>query len=102
VGAGIPINVPAPERFALHKLLVSRLRIATSQSQAKAAKDIRQAGELITVLATHRPYELRDIWSEMMARGPKWRQLAKEATGLLDQATGSSVARETLEQVIGR
>jgi hypothetical protein len=101
-GAGIPINVPAPERFALHKLLVSRLRLATSQSQAKAAKDIRQAGELITALATHRPYELRDIWGEMMARGPKWRQLAEEATGLLDQATGSPVARETLERVVGR
>jgi len=99
-GAGIPINVPAPERFAVHKLLLSRLRIATAQSQAKATKDMRQAAELIAVLATQRPYELRDIWTEMMARGPKWRQLAAEATSLLDQATGSSAVREALERVI--
>jgi hypothetical protein len=101
-GAGIPVNVPAPERYALHKLLVSRLRIATSQSQAKATKDIRQAGDLITVLAAQRPYELRDIWEELTARGPKWRRLAMEAVGLMDQATGSLEAREALERAIAR
>jgi hypothetical protein len=99
-GAGIPINVPAPERFALHKLLVSRLRLTTSQSQAKAAKDIRQAGELIAVLAGQRPYELRDIWEELTDRGPKWRRLATEAVASLDQATGSPAARQAFERVV--
>jgi hypothetical protein len=101
-GAGIPVNVPAPERYALHKLLVSRLRIATSDSQAKAAKDIRQAGELIAVLAVQRPYELRDMWEELTGRGPKWRRVAAEAANLLDQATGSPKAREALESVLGK
>lgn len=101
-GAGIPINVPAPERYALHKLLVSRLRIASPDSQAKAGKDIRQAGELIAVLAAQRPYELRDIWEELAARGPKWRRLAAQAVSLLDQATGSPRAREALESAIGQ
>ena len=100
-GAGIPVNVPAPERYALHKLLVRRLRIGTSQSQAKASKDIRQAGDLITVLAVQRPYELRDIWEELTARGPKWRRLAMEAVSLLDHATGSPAAREALEHALG-
>jgi hypothetical protein len=99
-GAGIPVNVPAPERYALHKLLVSRLRVATSQSQAKAAKDIRQAADLITVLAAQRPYELRDIWDELTARGPKWRRMAMEAVGLMDQATGSPLARQALERAV--
>lgn len=74
-GAGIPINVPAPERYALHKLLVSHLRLATPESQAKAATDIPQAGDLITVLAAQRPYEIRDIWEELTSRGRKWRRL---------------------------
>jgi hypothetical protein len=100
-GAGISVNVPAPERFALHKLLVSRLRVETSDSQAKATKDIRQAGELIGVLAAQRPYELRDAWEELTARGPRWRHLANQAVSLLDQATGSPAARQTLEQVVG-
>lgn len=57
-GLGVPINVPAPERYAVHKLIVSRLRIQTAESQAKARKDIRQAEALIEVLAEDRPYEL--------------------------------------------
>jgi hypothetical protein len=99
-GAGIAINVPAPERFALHKLLVSRLRVQNRESQAKAAKDLRQASELIDVLCELRPYELRDLWSEMTGRGPKWNRMAHEALALLDTAAGSSTVREKFRKVV--
>lgn len=46
-GIGVPINVPAQERFAIHKLIVSRLRIASAQSQTKARKYLAQAQALI-------------------------------------------------------
>jgi hypothetical protein len=91
-GPGVAVNVPAPERYALHKLLVSRLRVDSAENQAKAAKDLRQAGELLPVLAEMRPYELRDAWKEMMDRGPRWRQLAEEAVSMLPAR-----ARATLE-----
>jgi hypothetical protein len=100
-GAGIAINVPAPERYALHKLLVSRLRIHTADSQAKARKDLRQAGELLAVLCDHRPYEIRDLWEELTQRGPKWREKVSEAVSMLDVATGSTTAREKLESIVG-
>jgi hypothetical protein len=100
-GAGIAANVPAPERFALHKLLVSRLRVQTRDSQAKAAKDLRQAAELLDVLSEQRPYELRDLWAELTARGPKWDRLANEAIALLDQATGSPAIREKFQRAVG-
>jgi hypothetical protein len=100
-GPGIAINVPAPERFALHKLLVSRLRIQTPESQAKAAKDLRQASELIDALSDQRPYELRDLWQELTARGPKWMRLATEALALLDQTTGSPAVREKFQHAVG-
>jgi hypothetical protein len=90
-GAGVPINVPAPERYALHKLLVSRMRIATADSQAKAQKDLRQAGELARILALRRPYELRDLWAELRGRGARWRRLADEGATLLEPG-----AREAL------
>jgi hypothetical protein len=61
-GPGTPINVPAPDRYALHKLLVSRLRIATTESQTKSGKDVRQAGELITALTEKYPYEIKGLW----------------------------------------
>jgi len=73
-GTGIPINVPAPERYAVHKLIVSRMRIDTRSSQAKARKDVLQAEALIEVLLEDRRDDLADAWNEALGRGPKWRQ----------------------------
>ncbi|QAU35112.1 GSU2403 family nucleotidyltransferase fold protein [Janthinobacterium sp. 17J80-10] len=52
-GAGIPVSVPNPARFALHKLAISQRRPVGHQ--AKAKKDLAQAGEIIEVLATDNP-----------------------------------------------
>jgi hypothetical protein len=94
-GAGVPVNVPSPERFALHKLLVSRLRLETKDAQAKAGKDIRQASELLRVLNEQRPYELKDLWNELTNRGDRWRTLVTEAISLIDP-----VLRESLHRAI--
>lgn len=76
-GAGIPINVPDPTRYALHKLIVAQMRrIDSPRSQAKSRKDIDQAGALIGVLARQRPDDLKDLWVELCERGPSWRQKA--------------------------
>jgi len=48
-----------------------------------------------------RPYELRDLWAELMMRGPKWLQSAHEAVGLLDHTTGSPAVREGFQRIIG-
>jgi hypothetical protein len=68
---GILINVPPPERYALHKLIVARLRPA---GNPKTDKDLRQAEVLLDVLAERRAPDLREAWKEATARGPKWRQ----------------------------
>ena len=95
-GAGVAVNVPAPERYCLHKLIVSRRRAASPESQAKARKDRQQTSELIVALAEQRPYELRDVWGELQGRGPRWRQLVAEALTTLEQNV-----RDRLEQVVG-
>ncbi len=100
-GSGVSLNVPTPERYALHKLLVSRLRMASRESQTKSRKDILQAAELLDILCEQRPYELRDLWQELTARGPKWRTLANEAMSLLDGVTGSPTIRERLIKTLG-
>jgi len=79
-GAGIPVNVPAPERYALHKILVSQMRTVDPRSQAKARKDIDQAAALVSALAELRPDDLTDAWHELLGRGRSWR--AKAAGGL--------------------
>ncbi len=96
-GGGIVINVPAPERYALHKLIVSRVRLESAESQAKAVKDRRQAAELISVLSNQRPYELREAWEQMLSRGPGWRRRAIEGAKTLPLESLSA-----LERTVGR
>lgn len=55
-GAGVLVNVPAPGRFALHKLVLATRRSAAWQT--KADKDIAQAVELLAVLVEARPGDL--------------------------------------------
>lgn len=55
-GAGVPVVIPSPGRFALHKLAVSQLRPISFQ--AKITKDIAQAGSIIEILLEDNPGEL--------------------------------------------
>jgi len=88
-GKGVPVNVPAPERYALHKLIVSQMRIETPESQAKSRKDLQQADALIRVLAADRPNELEEAWDELRSRGPSWRTKAERAARQLPDDTKS-------------
>jgi hypothetical protein len=67
----------------------------------KAAKDLRQAAELLEILVEQRPFEVRDLWRELMERGPKWRQHALEAVAMLEAATGSGGIRQRLRALVG-
>ncbi|MYG26042.1 MAG: hypothetical protein F4213_08455, partial [Boseongicola sp. SB0677_bin_26] len=75
-GPGIPVKVPAPERFAVHKLLVSSRRRPNAVGREKARKDLAQAEILCRVLIRDRPDDLADAWKEFLARGPAWRNAA--------------------------
>ena len=44
--SGVPVTVPDPSRFAVHKLIVASRRHTDGQSAVKRAKDIRQAALL--------------------------------------------------------
>lgn len=70
--SGVLVQVPQPERFAIHKLIVADRRRA-SDDVLKTEKDRRQAAFLIEVLADDRPDELRDAYEDALSRGPKWR-----------------------------
>lgn len=80
-GMGIYALVPAPERYAVHKLIVARRRHGGS---AKRDKDIRQAEALLDLLARKRAQELKAAWTEAYDRGKAWRQLLGEGLGLID------------------
>jgi hypothetical protein len=69
---GLLVNVPRPERFAIHKLIVADRRHG-SEAALKQRKDQRQAALLIEVLAQDRPFDLKEAFEDAQDRGPKWR-----------------------------
>jgi hypothetical protein len=78
--AGIYVHVPTPERYALHKLIISQRR---KDGAAKREKDLHQAEALLEALVQKRPHELKKAWDEAYGRGPKWRQLIIEGMSRL-------------------
>jgi hypothetical protein len=68
--SGVLVQIPAPERFAIHKLIIADRR--KGPDRLKAEKDRLQAAFLIRVLAEDRPDELREAFEDAMGRGPQW------------------------------
>lgn len=78
--SGVTVTVPAPERYAIHKLIVAQRRSRDSVSRAKRDKDLNQATSLFTALAEfRRAADLRDCFMEAWERGPSWRAALSEA-----------------------
>ena len=71
--SGVLVQIPRPERFAIHKLIVADRRKG-GPDQFKARKDRAQAKLLIAILAEDRPDELVDAYEDAMSRGPRWRE----------------------------
>jgi len=70
--SGVMVQIPQPERYAIHKLIVADRRRG-GENALKSEKDQRQAAFLIEVLAEDRPDELREAYEDARSRGPKWR-----------------------------
>ncbi|PKM47032.1 MAG: hypothetical protein CVV05_01025 [Gammaproteobacteria bacterium HGW-Gammaproteobacteria-1] len=70
------VNVPKPERFAVHKLVVSGER--SGAFHTKARKDVEQAAALCEFFLEHRPDELLAAWMDAVRRGPGWRARATQ------------------------
>ena len=71
--SGVLVQIPRPERFAIHKLIVADRRQG-GPDQLKARKDRAQAEFLIAVLAEDRPDELAEAYEDARSRGPRWRE----------------------------
>ncbi len=87
VDAGVLVKVPAPARYAIHKLIVAQRR----SDQAKVRKDFLRAESLLDHLAVRDPFRLRDTWQEASARGKKWATLIEQGRKLLSAPIGDRV-----------
>ncbi len=73
---GVIATIPSPERYALHKLVVSAER--GRRFQAKSNKDLRQAAALIAWFQTNDPDALTEGWQDLLSRGKGWRTRAQK------------------------
>lgn len=72
---GVSVNVPAPERYAVHKLIVASWRLTDALGRAKRAKDLLQAATLFeAMLQTRQGVALADAYQEAWDRGPPWQE----------------------------
>lgn len=76
---GIPVTVPSPQRYAIHKLIVASIR----ENQAKVPKDVLQAAEIIEAMLGARSVELSEAWEEAWSRGPTWRTNLKKGLSMI-------------------
>lgn len=73
------VTVPAPARYAVHKLIVHAERGV--RFRTKARKDLEQAAALFEWFAEHDRALLVEAWRDACGRGPGWRSRLK--SGLL-------------------
>lgn len=70
--SGVLVQIPRPEAYAIHKLIVADRREAGPE-RLKSHKDRAQAALLIRALAEDRPDDLRAAHADALSRGPQWR-----------------------------
>jgi len=69
------VNLPAPERYAVHKLIVYGER--PPAERAKATKDILQAAALAEFFSdSGQARVFNQAWRDALGRGPGWRRRA--------------------------
>ena len=83
--AGILVQVPRPERFAIHKLIVADRR-RDGAGSLKSAKDRAQAAFLISALAEDRPDDLSEALAAARQVGPRWREHIARSLQRMPQA----------------
>lgn len=76
------VNLPAPERFAVHKLIVYGERPVSQRT--KSNKDLLQAAALMAYFTeTGRGEALHAAWADAKERGPGWQQRLMEGRAAL-------------------
>lgn len=83
--SGVLVQIPRPERFAIHKLMVASRRDGGS-GRVQAQKDRAQAGFLIAVLAEDRPDDLAEAYEHAHSQGGEWRGLIAASLELMPDA----------------
>lgn len=83
--SGILVQVPRPERYAIHKLIVADRR-RDGPSALRSSKDREQASFLIAAMAEDRPELLNEAYKDALAVGPRWREHIEKSLERMPEA----------------
>lgn len=77
----VVVNLPRPQRYAVHKLLVYGER--PQNMRTKAIKDLAQAAALMDYLLDMDLELIQEAWQDAMSRGKGWQNRLEEGFGAL-------------------
>ncbi|WP_312010467.1 GSU2403 family nucleotidyltransferase fold protein [Bradyrhizobium cenepequi] len=84
-GAGVPVLIPSPERYAVHKVIVRSRRKEDRDATAKSAKDRLQARSIIEAMIANRQHaDLASAFMEAWDRGDHWRAAIRQSIATYD------------------
>jgi hypothetical protein len=84
-GAGVPVLIPSPERYAVHKLIVGSRRIEDREVMAKSAKDRLQARSIFeAMIANRQNADFASAYTEAWDRGDAWKEAIRKSVGSYD------------------
>lgn len=96
-GPGIPVTVPAPERFAVHVLIEQGARSEGPAASGRTQPAPDQAAELIdALLFVDRPHALASAFAWVRGVRPQWQQSLRAGISRLPDAT-----RKGLSSAVG-
>jgi hypothetical protein len=99
-GAGVPVLIPSPERYAVHKLIVATRRTQARDVTAKSAKDRLQARSIFeAMIANRQNADLASAFMEAWDRGDHWRAAIRKSTTTYDDDFQASLRTELAKGV---
>jgi hypothetical protein len=94
-GAGVPVLIPSPERYAIHKLIVGSRRKETRDATAKSSKDRLQARSIIeAMIANRQQADVASAFTEAWNRGDHWRAAIRQSITTYDDAFQTTLRAE--------
>jgi hypothetical protein len=97
-GSGVPVLIPAPERYAVHKIILATRRLSDVGGSMKSQKDLMQAGLLFEAMAeTRRSDDLALAWIEAWNRGDAWREALARGLEIMPKKAASVVRSALLD-----
>nr|WP_312002357.1 GSU2403 family nucleotidyltransferase fold protein [Bradyrhizobium hereditatis] len=94
-GAGVPVLMPSPERYAIHKLIIGSRRKEDRDPTAKSSKDRLQARSIIEAMIANRQHaDFASAFTEAWDRGDHWRAAIRQSIATYDDDFQASLQTE--------